>query len=115
MSQGTTLRIVEMTRHFVYDADRAECISVVCDQRRAGVESDVRRTENVRVLREPLVGKRVWDFENVTIEDRVRAEGLFARYRIVLHTDAGLHPLDVFVDERDVCDRRVADLRRERN
>jgi hypothetical protein len=104
----------QLARRAVDDAERTERVPFRVDQRRAGVEADARRADDIGVVGEPGVARRIRHDEKLVVgTDGVRAEGDIPAGLALLVTLGGLEPLARLVDQRDERDRRPADLGRE--
>jgi hypothetical protein len=88
-------------------------MAVGCDQRRAGVEAEVRIAHHQRVVAKPPVVERIGDDHQGAVLDRPGAERDTPRRFLHRHADPRLEPLAVLVHQRDEGHGRAADLRRE--
>jgi hypothetical protein len=113
--EGLELLRAQVAHAAIDHADRAHGATVRCDDRRTGIEADVGIAGDERVVGKALVFTGVPHDEHAVVEDRVRAEGDFARRLAHIEADDGLEPLPIRIDEADDRDRHVADARRERH
>ena len=109
-AQGGELLAVEAPGDAVDDTEGAELEAVAGDQGGAGVEANVRVTDDQRIVGEARVGAGVRHLEDVVLQDGVGAEGERPRGLGGGQADARLEPLAMLVDEADQGDRCAADL-----
>ena len=112
--QAATFRRVERALLRVDHAHGAQRLTVRIDDRRAGVETDVRFAGDERVVLEAWILARILDHEHLVGRvDGLGAERDVAGCFLGRQPDACLEPLAVRVHQRDQGDRHPADLRGE--
>ncbi len=104
------LAVRERARRVVDDTERAEGVPARRDERRAGVEDDVRVAGDERRAGKPRVAPGVGDLEESLALDRLRAERDAARGLADGDAQPRQEPLAVGVDEADGGHRRVAQV-----
>ena len=102
-----------LARHAVHHAKRPQPDAVARAQRRPGVEPDVRRIDDVRIVDETRVRLRVGHHQHRVLQDGVRAKRAFAAVLAHPQPEAGLAPEPVFVQQRDGGHRHVEKPRRD--
>src|SRR3954468_5793240 len=90
----------KLSRHAVDHAQTSQCVAFRADERRAGVEANVRITEHQWVGRKTIVDQSIGDHEQVWLSDRVGAKSeVSCRFRN-RDSDARFEPLPMLVEER---------------
>ena len=100
MQQGK-LSVRGLAGDAVNGADRAKIEAVMGAQRRAGIETNVRRPRDKRVDSEQWILRRVVDDINVHAVNGMCAKRQFARCFPGIQSHAGLEPLTAFVNRGD--------------
>ena len=77
--QRLPLRRCQATSHAVQDGQRPERVPVDRDQRRAGIEPNLRVTRDQRMAREALILRRVSNDQDLRMNNRVIAERAVTR------------------------------------
>jgi hypothetical protein len=104
------LRGSEDARGAVDDAEGAEGVSLLGEQGRTCIETNVWFARDKRVVGKARVGLRVGDDQKIGAENGVSAEGDLTRCLQSVQTDDGLEPLPVLVDQGDSGNRDTADM-----
>ena len=113
-AKGSQLFRGQGARLSIYYAEGAQRVAVGRDQGRACVKPDVRFGRHEGIVGEAMVGMGVAHFEHLFgVQDRVSAEGHFARCLGRADADLGFEPLTLFVNQRDQGDGGLADGRGE--
>ena len=115
--QRLALLGAQIARDKIDDAQRAYRVAIRCNQRRAGIKTNVGVFGDQRIIDETFVGERVGNHHHSRLRDHVAAEGYFALgfmsgcAEMLLEAEFRLEPLTVRVDQADERDGSSADLR----
>ena len=104
------LGLVQLARHLINDAQRAKSQSARRHQRSAGVEADARFAGHQWIVGKPFILHRVGHHEQILLENGVPAKRIIPWRLVDGHTELGLEPLPVLIDERDEGDGSLADM-----
>ncbi len=82
-----------------------------CNERRAGIEADVRVGQDKRIAAEAFIGRRVIDDQNLAWpEKQMLAESKFSWRMSRCHSNPRLEPIAVSIKERNHRNRRAESI-----
>ncbi len=110
-AQRLTLLFGGDARRGIHHGDRAHCMTVGVQNRRATIKSDSRILPDQRMGREPRIGPRILNRNECLVLDNLRTEPGGADGLGHGQADLGFEPLPVLVDERDGRDRSTTQCR----
>ena len=113
--ERASLAVGQCAWDVIDDAQSAKRMTVARNERRTGIEADVRLAVHDRVFAEAHILESIVDDENPATPDGVRTERHAARRLGNRHPKTRLEPLPILVHERDERNRRAANLRREQD
>ncbi len=90
----------------VDDAQDADVVAVLGGQRRAGVETDVRRSRDQGTVGKARIRARIGNLQDAIAEDGEAAHRTGPECLLQRHAVARLEPLPLLIHERDQGDRR---------
>ena len=108
--QRLRLRGCELARFAVDHAQRPQAKSFRRGERRAGVEADVRRAGDERIVGKPFVSACVLHHEQFPLQNGVRTKRRVARRLGQLRAVMRLEPLAMFVEQDDERDARATEV-----
>lgn len=97
--QGVFLFGLQFAGRLIDNAERAEGVTFLADERGAGVETDMRVGNDQWIIAETLVFQRVGNHENIRLQNGVGTEGDFARGFRGIDANARFEPLALVVDQ----------------
>ena len=97
-----------IARHGVDDAERTQRLAIAANQRRTGIEADMRRAGDQRIVDEARILGRVGHDEDIVAQHGKGAEGYVTRRLLRIQPDPRQKALPYILDNADKRDRRPA-------